>query len=169
MDVKVFHALDLKEQWNDTNNEGLPLDSDFFDEEAHISCSFDSDDSFKEFEDDDFDDNWERLDMCAPDICHTCRFIGHSRQKCPDIGKVRARNFKHRQNYCKVADTMNRKKYENKPRQKLPPHVSFIDNCGPVHKELKQLTKLLEEHLDTRKKHFRRTQNMIDETYHTIA
>jgi hypothetical protein len=73
------------------------------------SCTFDSDDCFKEFEDDDFGDNWERLDMCAPDICHTCRFIGHSHQKCPDIGKVKARNIKYRQNYCEVADTMNRK------------------------------------------------------------
>jgi hypothetical protein len=34
MDVKVFHALNLKEQWSDTNNEELPSDSDFVDEEA---------------------------------------------------------------------------------------------------------------------------------------
>jgi len=181
LDVKVFHALDLKKEWNDTNNEDLPLDSDFFDEEAHISCSFDSDDSFKQFDDDDFDVNWERLDMCAPDICHTCRFIGHSRQKCPDIGKVKARNLRHRQKYCEVANTMNRKKHENKPKQKNSPHVPFTNHCDPSHEELKQLTTLLAEHLDSKKQRqaredyyrmksdFRRSQNMIDETYHIIA
>ena len=116
-------------------------DYDFDDKEC-ISSSFDSDEDFDNHAQD--DDDWYNIEICEPDICHTCHFIGHSRHKCPNIGKNKARNMKQHQYYSVAAEAINYKKCENTSQKKFSPHEPVIDHYGTIHEDL---TFLLEERL----------------------
>jgi hypothetical protein len=76
MDVKIFHALDIKNKRKAQEIDHNSPDFDFnHDDEAYVIYYSKSDEGF------DRNDNWSCMDIQEPDDHHHCQFVGHSRHR----------------------------------------------------------------------------------------
>lgn len=176
MDIKIFHAIDIKNKWKTQETSQDLQDCNFDnDDEIYINHLSDSDEGF------DDDDNWSRLDMQEPNERHRCRFIGRSRHKCLDMESIKSRNRINRQEYSKAAETIDKRKREKIHQRQFLPHEPCITSTGNSHEMITRLTETLKSLLDEQRKgqnqegyyrtklKFLKSQNKFDETYQILS
>ncbi len=161
LDIKVFHAKDIKNKWNKQETtiqvhtiENLSLIDDS-DDHDDVLISENSDSDNKSFEDD-----WTYIGTTNPLYPHTrhhCRNIGCCRYKRTNYQKTKLHHMNIRRKHKEMA---NIKQKRDKSSHSIPVHdTPFIPRSGLLHNKIEQLLKILNSQLQDQNKRKKREQS----------
>jgi hypothetical protein len=124
-DIKIFHALDVKDKWKTQDLEPLgdpSNDIKNYNDDIYFHQSYGLDNEFNN------DDNWSRIDLQHPHEHHQCHYIGHSRHKCPDMEEIQRSHWNKCQRYQKADNFLDQRKTaaasQHKRQTYHVPHVT---------------------------------------------
>jgi hypothetical protein len=160
-DIKIFHANDIKNKWNQQQDkiknftiDNLSLILDNESDDVISSEDFDSDDFS-------FDDNWTYMGITnplSPSNCHHCRNIGHHRCKSCDYKRTKTRHtYLRRQR----KEMLNKRQKQHIPSSPLPTHdTPFLPCSGKLHNKMEELLKTLKDQFQDKHKREKRERDL---------